>query len=342
MKHLNLLFITNLPSFYKINLYNALNKRTNLFVIFTGGGKEVRNDDFFKGVKTFDYVFLPQKPLLKKLWYLYKTISQVGYNELILGGWDSIFLWTIVLCFSKRKNAVVVESSYLESKTNGIKGMIKKIFMKRISKVYASGKAQKDLVKKLGFKGTIVITKGVGLFNIVPQPPYIFKNKVENFLYVGRLSEEKNLKYLVNTFNGLPNLNLNIIGFGPMESVLRPIANRNIVFYGAINNSDLFRYYQENDVFILPSTSEPWGLVVEEALNNGLPVIVSDRVGCADEIIINDKNGIIFQLSQKDSLKNAILKITDISYYNELRKNISIMDFEKNAKTQVECYLKNY
>lgn len=120
--------------------------------------------------------------------------------------------------------------------------------------------------------------------------------------------------------------------------ILKSIANQNIVFWGAIPNPELYKLYLQNDVFILPSLVEPWGMVVEEALNNGLSVIVSDKVGCAEEVV-NDTNGIIFRLSENDSLHNAIKKIQEIEYYNSLKRNVSKIDFEKIAREQVNCYL---
>jgi len=79
-------------------------------------------------------------------------------------------------------------------------------------------------------------------------------------------------------------------------------------------------------------------MVIEEAFNSGLPVIVSDRVGCAEEIV-NSSNGIIFKLSEPDSLKEAIIKIQEINYYNSLKLSISKMDFKKTSQQQINSYL---
>ena len=113
---------------------------------------------------------------------------------------------------------------------------------------------------------------------------------------------------------------------------------KNIHFLGAVNNVELPKVYQSHDVFILPSKKEPWGLVVEEALNNGMPVIVSDMVGCY-ETIVNEDNGLVFKFDDKDSLMQAINRMSDVDYYNRLRKNISKYDFAKIEKEQVSCYL---
>lgn len=339
-KKIDSLIITNLPSFYKINLYNRINTKIKIFVVFTGDTADIRNNDFFKGKREFDYTYLEGGSNLRKALQVIRILKDFDYKRLILGGWDSLSMWVSLIYSPKNKNAVVIESSYLESDISGIKGLLKKLFMKKVSTVYASGKGQKILAEKLGFTGIMIITKGVGLFNIINQPEFVTKSKVENFIYVGRLSPEKNLKYLIDTFNRLSDLTLHIIGFGPLEADLRAIAGPNVILHGTIENKFLPKYYQANDVFILPSLTEPWGLVVEEAFNNGIPVVVSDRVGCAEEIVKPDENGIVFSLSENDNLRNAILKMTEVDYYNNLRKNISQMDFNKIIEEQVSCYLK--
>jgi glycosyltransferase involved in cell wall biosynthesis len=332
------IIITNLPSFYKINLYNRISFKQNILVIFTGNKANVRNEDFFLGTILFNYKNLSSGNIFRKGLETISHIRKNKYNEIIIGGWDSIYMWLAAFYPTSSKKSVVVESSILESKTTGFKGLIKKLFISRISVAYVSGESQKKLVKQLNFKGKIIVTKGVGIFNIKPQPQFYKVTEVKNLIYVGRLSHEKNLQFLIETLNKLPYLNLNIIGFGPQESFLKSIAGPNIFFHGAVPNAELYKIYQRNDIFILPSISEPWGMVVEEAFNNGLPVIVSDRVGCAAEII-NETNGLIFNSTCREELDKAILKMLDIDFYNSLRQNISKMNFEKIAEEQVNCYL---
>ena len=136
-------------------------------------------------------------------------------------------------------------------------------------------------------------------------------------------------------FNSLPQYNLYLAGFGEQEDDLKALSKENIHFLGAVNNKELPAIYQKMDVFVLPSKSEPWGLVIEEALNNGLPVIVSDRVGCAEEII-NDTNGIVFKLDEPSALNAAIVRMAEPNRYNFYRKNISKMNFEEIENKQIE------
>lgn len=131
---------------------------------------------------------------------------------------------------------------------------------------------------------------------------------------------------------------MNIVGFGVLESELKKMANSNVHFLGAVDNKALPEIYKHNDVFVLPSKSEAWGLVVEEALNNGLPVIVSDIVGCKDDLV-TEKTGLVFQNGSKDSLKQAVQKMADIKFYNSLRKGVSSLDFKMRMEKQVNAFL---
>lgn len=170
------------------------------------------------------------------------------------------------------------------------------------------------------------------------QPAYEPRTKVTKFLYVGRLSPEKNLDLLIKAFETLSDLSLDVIGFGPQEAELKAAAPDNVKFLGAIDNDRLPAYYRIHDVFILPSKSEPWGLVVEEALNNGTPVIVSDRVGCQADLVKED-TGLVFNYDSVDDCRETIRKITDLTLYNSLRLGVSKLDFDERAHRQVMAFL---
>lgn len=304
-----------------------MNKKVRLTVIYIHNIEVDRNQDFVNCQKDFDYKIL-EGSIIRKIFTAIKIVKNDRYDELILGGWDHPVLWFLAYGFPKLRNSFLIESSYFESQTSGLKGIIESLFIKRISRVYASGKSQRKITDNLGFRGETIITKGVGVFNYISNPPYMPKKEVKKFLYVGRFVEVKNLKFLISVFNELPQFELFLVGFGEQEQELKEMAGNNVTFIGAIENKKLSAIYQQMDVFVLPSKSEPWGLVVEEALNNGIPVIVSDRVGCAEEII-NDSNGIVFHLNDPESLKESIIKISNVDYYNKLRANISKINYEE-------------
>ncbi|MCQ8213241.1 glycosyltransferase [Cetobacterium somerae] len=342
-KKYDLVILTNLSSFYKINLYNEIIKKQKIFVIFISKYSKDRNEDFFKGEKKFEYTYLDngvyeERDSKKNAFKLAKILNGMNYKKIALGGWDSLENWMAWLLSSKKKNAIVIESSEFESTNKGLKGILKKIFVSRISLGFASGESQYNLLRNVGYKGEVRKTKGVGIFNYKKVSIQRNIKKVRKFLYVGRLSSEKNLEQIIKVFNTMPNLELNIVGYGPLEEELKKLSEDNIKFLGKIDNEKLSKIYQNNDVFILPSKSEPWGLVVEEALYNGLPVILSNKVGCHTELIQNGEQGYLYNIELDNDLEIKINKIIDLKNYLRIKFNIEKLDFEKIKEHQIKTY----
>jgi glycosyltransferase involved in cell wall biosynthesis len=140
-------------------------------------------------------------------------------------------------------------------------------------------------------------------------------------LFVGRLVEVKGLPYLIQAVGQLHDdgIGLIMIGEGPLKGSLERLSRDNglkyPVFIDKIQNSDLFKYYALADVFVLPSITtkevkEAWGLVVNEAMNQGTPVIVTDAVGAGVGGLVQDGvNGFVVPEQDSRSLAVALRKI---------------------------------
>lgn len=332
-------FITNIPAFYKISLYNRIAQKRRILAVFLDAGNSDRNADFYKGELSCDFVILSKLGFFARAAFVIRLFFFMKYGEIVIGGWDRVLYWLAAFVSKAEKNSVVVESSILESSVCGAKGLVKRIFLSNISKAYCSGKLSAAILESLGFKGRIVITRGVGLYKLHEQPPFEPRAKVSKFLYVGRLVDEKNLPMLIGAFGKRPELTLDIAGFGELEDELKKGAPENVVFHGAVPNEDLRGFYRDSDVFVLPSKKEPWGLVVEEALNNGTPVILSDKIGCAPDVLAEDVNGLSFRHDDEGSLLAAIDRICDPDFYNALRKNVAGSDPFEIEERQISSYL---
>jgi glycosyltransferase involved in cell wall biosynthesis len=83
----------------------------------------------------------------------------------------------------------------------------------------------------------------------------------------------------------------------------------NVVFGGFINQAELPQIFAASDVFVLPAENEPWGLIVNEVMCAGLPVIVSDEVGCVPDLVKEGVNGFHIKAGDISSLANALSKL---------------------------------
>lgn len=339
------IIITHLPVFYKINLYNEMAKKSNIFVIFISSDtNEKRSVDFNQvdNIK-FKYEIINECEfqVRNKILSCYRLINfllKTNYKKLLVGGWDLPEFWIATLFSRKIKNCLALESTEIESSARGIKGIIKKIFLAKISTVFASGKMHVSLLHSLNYRHSIIVTEGVGIINKTEYKSLTSQNYTRSFLFIGRLTKVKNLELIIMLFNKLASYTLTIVGTGEEEAFLKSIASDNIRFLGSVKNSDLVSVFQANDFLILPSTSEPWGLVIEEAIYYGLPVILSKNCGSKD-LINNGINGFIFDPCNIVELENILLSIND-DLYRLISGNISSKLISSKDVNQVGQYLK--
>lgn len=338
------IFITNIPAFYKINLFNRLTKYCRIKVIFISKKSKMRNNNFYNYLHEFDSEYITTNSFearskVKTFFKVYSAIKNNKFSKLIYPGWEIKELFFLSFLIKKENNSIIIESSINETKKNGYAWLLKKLFLKRMSSAYPCGSLQKKILEKINFQGKIMLTHGVGIPNYIRQPSKYSYKKKENFtltyLYVGRLSKEKNLSFLVEIFNERQE-KLIIVGDGPEISNLKRKAKNNISFLGYINNKDLKKIYKSADVFVLPSKSEPWGLVIEEALNFGLPIIVSNKVGCKDDLVFK-YNGLIFDINNKDLFK---IHLDDMNKnYRKYHEYVNTLDMNLIYEKQIKAYL---
>lgn len=130
------------------------------------------------------------------------------------------------------------------------------------------------------------------------------------FLYVGRVSREKNLELLADAFMELAAsrgpLHLVIVGDGPYRKELQEkLKGYPAIFTGFLEGDDLAAAYASSDAFVFPSATDTFGNVVLEAQASGLPVIVSDQGGPM-ELMRNGVTGLVVEAHNREALRDAM------------------------------------
>jgi glycosyltransferase involved in cell wall biosynthesis len=337
----DLVILNNCPSFYKINLYNEISKSKKIFVIFIGLTKEVVIHKNFQKTCNFPFILINNSDVDKRrkiytFYKIYQLLAKLTFKKIIFGGYTMPELILLSFIFPKNKNILQTESA-AESKLSGWKYFVKSKIINRFSTALVSGKIHKDVLIKIGFKGEITITKGVGLIkkDTTQSISKISGSKLR-YLYVGRLIKLKNIEFLIKIFNKL-DAPLSIVGIGQDEEYLKSIAAANISFFGFIDNNDIQGIYQNHDVFILPSLSEPWGLVVEEALQGKCVLLLSNKVGSYPELLEEPRTGEVFDPYSENNFLEALHKIEKKYFFYE--KNVNTFNLESKDCDQVNAYL---
>lgn len=144
----------------------------------------------------------------------------------------------------------------------------------------------------------------------------------KEILYVGQLIVRKRVDLLLTAFSqlNLPSARLRIIGKGEEEQNLKQLANQlgiadRVSYSQGMPNAEIVAAMAAADVLVLPSKFDGWGVVVNEALMVGTPVICSDRCGASD-LIDNGRNGYIFEANNAHALLDRLR-----SFYKEFHWN---------------------
>jgi glycosyltransferase involved in cell wall biosynthesis len=135
------------------------------------------------------------------------------------------------------------------------------------------------------------------------------------FLFVGRLVREKGVFELLSAYAGLEEslrekVGLVFVGDGgcrqSLEQQAGEIAPGTIKFVGFAQREQLPTYYALGEMLILPTYTDTWGLVVNEAMACGLPVILSEAAGCAPDLVTDNWNGRMVAARNESALRSAL------------------------------------
>lgn len=180
------------------------------------------------------------------------------------------------------------------------------------------------------------------------------KSKDKIVLHVGRVTEEKNIKFIVDSLKPAlkDGVKLVISSDGPYREELEKYVSgnnnkiENVIFTGYLSEDELTGLYRLSDLLVVASKTETQSIVILEAISNNLPVLVVDAPVTGD---IVKKYGIGIASREEDFLKNAEIMLHDKKAADKFRKNFKRMieDFDIKTCTQklVEIYentIKNY
>ncbi|CAH0995247.1 D-inositol-3-phosphate glycosyltransferase [Emticicia aquatica] len=238
----------------------------------------------------------------------------------------------IVLFYCRFKGIKVIISSDSTESDNpnvGWREAMKSFIVTKAQGFFCYGTKSADYICKLGMNPEHILVANNSVDNERVERVFneallekeaskkAYKLKKYNFIYVGRLIEIKNLDNLLAAYKSLANddWGLIILGDGSEENKLKQYVSDNnlegVCFIEGQPWYEVPKILALADVFILPSYSEPWGLVVNEAMAAGLPIIVSNKCGSAFDLVLENENGYTFNPSNITELTKVLNKFID-------------------------------
>lgn len=355
------LFLTNIPSPYRVDFFNELGKLCDLTVAFETGASKERDASWKQyDIKAFKPVFLNGiKYGVAEAFCpnVIRFLRKNRFDRIILCDFTGFTGMLAILWLRMKKIPYWLESDGGFAKNGkGFKEEIKKFFIKDAQGYFSTAQehdryymqygARPDRIWRYPF--TSIYRKDILDTPISTEQKMQLRKDlgiIENnvIIAVGQFIPRKGFDVLINAMALLPeDIGCYIIGGEPTEEYLRQVAElnlRNVHFVGFKTKDDLAQYYMAGDLFVHPTREDVWGLVVNEAMAKGLPVVTTDRCIAGVQLIKTLEQGCIVPVEKVQELAQAIktqLEQATMDKSRQILINIDHYCFEEMAKRHVE------
>jgi glycosyltransferase involved in cell wall biosynthesis len=334
-----LTLLTEIPAPYRIPLFNALAQRLELSIVFLRDSNPERPYEGHVDERRFEWHTLGGTELtLRGRWVVvnHGLLGRLrGSDVVVVGGWNQPAFWAAAAwCKARRVPLVVwVESTAADDRSGRLEAAKRRLL--GVVRFIVPGEASRAYLVALGVpESAIAVAPNAVDAGIFSSGTRTRDDGRVRLVAVGRLSPEKGLDVLVEAVRGLP-VELEIAGVGPEEERLRALAGDNVTFRGWVARDELPDLYANADVAVMPSRSDPWGLVLNEAALAGLPLVSTTAAGAAWEVIEDGVNGFRVPPDDVPALRAAIERL---SADDELRRDAGVRSRELAARFTPEAW----
>jgi glycosyltransferase involved in cell wall biosynthesis len=317
---LKLSLITEIPAPYRIPLFNALADRVELRALFVAE-RDPRRPFYEPHEEEWraERLVLPGWQLSRGGRWVVLSRGVVGDlrrfrpDAVGVGGWNEPAFWQALAYCRVRKVPLLVwvESTARDARSEARPLRLARSAMARAaSGAFVPGTAAADYARSLGFRNVAIAPNAID-GSVFAKAAVDRSGRAEcTFLYVGRLDPEKGIDVLLRAFAQVP-AKLVVAGSGTEGERLRALASAEVAFVGPKTREELVRLYAEADVLVLPSRSEPWGMVLNEAAAAGLPLVATDEVGAAYDLIEHGVNGFRVPADDVGALAGVLRRLAE-------------------------------
>ena len=328
---MKVVLITNIPTPYRFPVYNMVSETSDFEfeVIYCS---EIEFDRKWKlNRKAFNHNFeflSSDEGKHHANFNLFTKLSRKNPDVVITSGFNLTMIFAFFWALSNKKKHIPFTDGTIDSEKNltFIHVLVRKIVYRFSDAFIGASKKSVKLYKSYGIDDKSIFKSILAVNNDSFKKNN--SSKKYDLMFSGKLIQRKNPLFFLEIFKQAKQRNLNIsgliIGDGKLKNkILKEIKNNNlpVEYCGFIQQEFLPKYFNQSRIFIFPSLKDPWGLVANESLASGVPVIVSSNAGCANEIVINDNTGFVINNFDVDNWLSKIEIILESEELYQLMSN---------------------
>lgn len=346
-----ILFYTNIPSPYRVEFFNELGKYCELTVLFESTHSTERDDlwkqyhfDNFEGIimhgtrTAVDMAFCPE---------IITHLRKKKYDEIVITIMASLTSVLAVNWLRIHHIPFIYEGDGgFVHKENKIKYLLKRNVISNAKYCFSTSAAFDEYCIHYGAKKELMVRyplSSIRSADIIKDRLSIDEKKklkiklnilTEHMLIsVGRVIPGKGFDVLLRAVDVLnESWSVYIVGGEPTQDLIGLMNEkglRNVYFIPFMNPNDLKEYYKAADLFVLPTRSDVWGLVINESMAQGLPVITTKQCTAGLEMVKDGVNGFLYDSEDVDRLKELLTEVSNGSLNLEKMSGAALRTAEK-------------
>lgn len=335
------LYLTNIPSPYRVEFFNELSKYMDVTVAFElrtakNRDKSWQSEENYK----FNSVFM--KPLITRVETAYcsevfKLIKEFKNDIIVVGGYATPTGMAAILYLKMNKIPFYLNcDGGFVSNDNIIKKRIKTFFIGSASYYLSPGEGADDYLVYYGAKRDVIFHYSFSSLKERDIESSITKldekmvirsilgiDEQRMIVFVGSLIHGKGVDILIKACENFEDTAVVLVGESDISEYERLISDKlkeHIYTVGFKKKGEVQKYYQAADVMVLPTRQDVWGLVVNEAMAVGLPVVTTDKCLAGLTLVKNGENGYIVPVEDVEATKAAIEKVFEGDNSSEFGK----------------------
>ena len=356
---MKVLWLTNIPSPYRVDFFNELGKECELTVLFEKSHSSER-DDIWKNYKfeNFKGIILGGKSIgvaEAMSWSVVKYLKKGLYDHIVVTNYFDFtgILAVFYMCLKGMRYSVEGDGAFAGS-GKGFKEKIKKFVISKAIYCFSTGKEHDNYYLKYGAESENIIRypfTSIKTADVLCEPLSNNSKKLlkaslgitENkaVLSVGQFIHRKGFDTLIKASANFPkDVGFYIVGGDPADEYIElkeSLQLSNVHFIGFKSKVELSDYYKASDVFVLPTREDIWGLVINEAMSCGLPVITTNKCIAGLEMISDDR--CILDPEDVEGLSKIMLEILQNTIQSE---RLSIDNLGTASKYTIETMAKKH
>lgn len=347
---MKLVLVTNIPAPYRIPIYNLIAQKLgeNFLVIFCASIEA--NRQWTLPDMTFHYIYLKENSYAKNDGYnfvhnnpdVFKALKTFNPDVVITTGFNPthLYAWLYTIVFRKQHIPMTDGWLYSESHLSWLHRLVRYIVFKTSHAFIGASKNSLALYESYGISKNKLFQSHLCIENKKFSNQISFQDRPYHVMFSGQFHEIKLPLFFAEVAGQLAkkinNFKVLILGDGPLKNDFfqkLDMYNVNYDYAGYVDQSHLPGYYGSSKLFLFTTRLDAWGLVVNEALASGTPVISTPYAGVVNDLLIDGFNGRIIENNINFWIMTVFNILADEQLWMKLSSNavVSVQNFNFDA-----------